>query len=449
VLAAGAAALVGQRVPSAWRHGPAVGAALVALVALAAVAGPALAGLAVPFGWLADPWSAPAGASARSGLPPVDWSGTVPVVVAAAAATSAGAGRALGVLRRVLPVTAGLAVVAVVLLPLGLDLELRAGLALLVVVGAALALVPAPAAVPALAVRAAGTAVLLLACAWSLADQTSTLVVLPVAALALAPHVPGVAGLLLAAEVAAAGAAADLAADQVGALLVPAAAVLVALALPRLQEWRRTSVEAAAGVTGTAAVALAAADPGWLSWTLAGLALVALAAALRRDRRWLAPAGGLLLAASSWVRLADAGVSDPEPYVLPLAVVALVLGHLRRRAVPGTGSFAAYGAGLSALLLPSLLAALAGGPLWRPLVLAGVALVVVLLGVRSRLQAPLLIGGVVLAVDALRLLGPHAAALPRWVVLGAAGALLLGVGATYEQRLRDLAGLRSRYDALA
>jgi hypothetical protein len=202
-------------------------------------------------------------------------------------------------------------------------------------------------------------------------------------------------------------------------------------------------------VTGTAAVVLAAADPGWLSWTLAGLGIVCLAGALRRDRRWLAPAGGLLLAASSWVRLVEAGVSDPEPYVLPLAVVALVLGHLRRRAVPGTGSFAAYGAGLSALLLPSLLAALAGGPLWRPLVLAGVALVVVLLGVRGRLQAPLLIGGVVLAVDALRLLGPHAAALPRWVVLGAAGALLLGVGATYEQRLQDLAGLRARYDALA
>jgi hypothetical protein len=32
---------------------------------------------------------------------------------------------------------------------------------------------------------------------------------------------------------------------------------------------------------------------------------------------------------------------------------------------------------------------------------------------------------------------------------GAAGALLLGVGATYEQRRRDLDRLRERYDALA
>lgn len=63
-------------------------------------------------------------------------------------------------------------------------------------------------------------------------------------------------------------------------------------------------------------------------------------------------------------------------------------------------------------------------------------------------QAPLLLGGGVLAVDALRLLGPYAAALPRWLTLGAAGLLLVGVGATYEQRRRDVTRLRERYDAL-
>jgi hypothetical protein len=208
-------------------------------------------------------------------------------------------------------------------------------------------------------------------------------------------------------------------------------------------------VEIAAGTTALAALALTGSDSGWLSWTLAGLALIALATALRPDRRRVALGGGLLLSASSWVRLADAGVSDPEPYVLPLALVALVLGHLRRRAVPTTGSFAAYGAGLSALLLPSLLASYAGSPLWRPLSLGAVALVVVLLGARERLQAPLVIAGAVLAADAMLLLAPYAAAMPRWLALGAAGTLLLAVGATYEQRLRDLTRLRDRYDALA
>ena len=220
------------------------------------------------------------------------------------------------------------------------------------------------------------------------------------------------------------GAAQGLAADQVGGLLLVAVAVLAALPLTAA----RPGLETAAVVTGLVAVALTAGDVGWLSWTLAGLALVALATALRPDRRAVALAGGLLLSASSWVRLADAGVRDPEPYVLPLALAALVLGHLRRRAVPTTASFAAYGPGLSALLLPSLLASYAGSPLWRPLLLAGVALVVVLLGARGRLQAPLVVGGAVLAADAV---------------------LLLVVGATYEQRLRDLTRLRDRYDALA
>jgi hypothetical protein len=69
--------------------------------------------------------------------------------------------------------------------------------------------------------------------------------------------------------------------------------------------------------------------------------------------------------------------------------------------------------------------------------------------VRGRLQAPLAIGGAVLAADAVLLLAPYAAALPRWLVLGAAGTLLVAVGATYERRRRDLASLRARYDALS
>ena len=55
----------------------------------------------------------------------------------------------------------------------------------------------------------------------------------------------------------------------------------------------------------------------------------------------------------------------------------------------------------------------------------------------------------VLAVDALQLLGPVAAALPRFVSIGAAGTLLLVVGATYEQRRREVSRLRASYDSLA
>jgi hypothetical protein len=61
-------------------------------------------------------------------------------------------------------------------------------------------------------------------------------------------------------------------------------------------------------------------------------------------------------------------------------------------------------------------------------------------------------GGTVLAVHALAQLGPWVvrtmAGQPRWVTLGIVGIVLLGLGATYERRLRELRSLRTRLDAL-
>lgn len=449
--------------PRVLRTGPVLGAWAVAAAAAAAVAEPVVLAVVGPFGWVDRAWSLAAGSDARLALAPdLSWSGTLvaPVVIAAAALAAIGGGLALHRLREAAVPAGALAVLAAVLLPLGLDLPYAVALGWLLVVGAALCLAPRPQPLE-LPAAAAGGAVLLLAAVWSVADQAATLTVLPLVSLALAvlalrsplPLVrttaAELAGLAGTATVAAAGAAASLDADQVGGLLLLPVAALAVLADPRVGAARRQGVETAAALSGLVALVLAGPDAGWLSWTFAGLALVALGTALRPDRRRVAIGGGLLLSASSWVRLADAGVTDPEAYVLPLAIAALVLGHLRRRAEPSTGSFAAYGAGLGALLVPSLLASYAGSPLWRPLTLAGVALVVVLLGARGRLQAPLAIGGAVLAADAVLLLAPYAAAMPRWLVLGAAGTLLVAVGATYEQRLRDLSRLRDRYDALA
>jgi len=77
------------------------------------------------------------------------------------------------------------------------------------------------------------------------------------------------------------------------------------------------------------------------------------------------------------------------------------------------------------------------------------ACAVLLVGVRRLLQAPLVLGGGVLAVDAVAQLWPYAQALPRWVTLGAAGLLLLVLGATYERRRRELARLTSAVRRMA
>jgi hypothetical protein len=248
--------------------------------------------------------------------------------------------------------------------------------------------------------------------------------------------------------VAALGASGDLHREQVGALLLPVVAAAAVLS-SRVRGLRRWSAEAAAAGVAVAALVLTAPDPGWLSWALAGCGVVAVAVAVQPDRRAVGYAGALLLSASSWVRLADAHVHAPEPYVLPLAVMTLVLGWLRRRANPSLGSFEAYAAGLSLAFLPSVVKSLDDASPFRALMVLLAAAAVVMVGAQQRLRAPLVVGTAAVAVEAVHLLAPYAAALPRWLVLAAAGALLVGVGATYEQRLRDVHRLRDRFHHLA
>ncbi|MDX3093037.1 hypothetical protein PV417_00435 [Streptomyces sp. ME19-03-3] len=194
-------------------------------------------------------------------------------------------------------------------------------------------------------------------------------------------------------------------------------------------------------------IGLTADDPALLASALALAGVLAAAvAALRAGRRWLGYVATCLMITASWVRLAASGVDVPEAYTLPVSVAALAVGALRRRSDLAFSSWAAYAPGLAATLLPSLAAAW-GDPGWfRPLCLGAASLAVLLLGARHRLAAPLLLGAGVLALDALHELAPYISqafgAVPRWVPLALAGVLLLGVGATYERRLRDVRRVR-------
>jgi hypothetical protein len=153
-----------------------------------------------------------------------------------------------------------------------------------------------------------------------------------------------------------------------------------------------------------------------------------------------------LFVLAGWVRLGTWNVTDPEAYTLPVTVPALFVGALRRRRDPSATSWTAYGPGLTVTLAPSLLAAWTDPHWTRPLLLGTAALAVTLLGARHRLQAPLVLGGTTLALDALHELAPYLAqvvgALPRWAPPALAGLLLLALGATYEQRIRDARRVR-------
>lgn len=230
----------------------------------------------------------------------------------------------------------------------------------------------------------------------------------------------------------------------VAVLAVPA---LVAALAPRLGPVRVAAEAAAAGAEALAvAVALAAGDAPVLALVLGLAGTVCAGAALRPERRALGWAAGVLFVAAAWVRLAAWGVAVPEAYALPVAVPALAVGLLRRRRGPGASSWSAYGPGLGAALLPSLVAAWGDAHWQRPLLLGTAALALTLAGAHRRLQAPLLLGGAVLAAVALHELAPYVVqvvgVLPRWLPPALAGLLLLVMGATYERRLRDARRLR-------
>jgi hypothetical protein len=151
---------------------------------------------------------------------------------------------------------------------------------------------------------------------------------------------------------------------------------------------------------------------------------------LAAGRRWVAIAAvaDLVLAAELAALAAD--LRTPEAYTLPAAAGLLLAAVPRLR----SRSWAAEGPALAVALVPSaLLTGTGPDPLRLALVVAGAVLVTVL-GTRTHRQAPFVLGTASLAYVVLARLGPYAPLLPRWLLLTAAGLVLLAVGATYERR---------------
>jgi hypothetical protein len=212
---------------------------------------------------------------------------------------------------------------------------------------------------------------------------------------------------------------------------------LVALAMPRLE----LEVASATTVLGAATAGVSAAPDASVSLavhlTLAG-ALVTTTSLLHRDHRPLAWLGGLLLAAATWVRLYDVGVTAPEAYTLPTALALTLVGMHRLGRDAGADTVAALLPGLGLATVPSLLWVLADPLSPRAVLLGTACLGLLLAGSALRWTAPVLVGWLVGAALVLRELAPYAAHTPQWVVIGAAGGVLIGAGVTWETRVRDL-----------
>ncbi|HEU0103390.1 MAG TPA: hypothetical protein VFR07_13820 [Mycobacteriales bacterium] len=246
-------------------------------------------------------------------------------------------------------------------------------------------------------------------------------------------------------------------ADEVAPGALAALGLLVAgLAAARLTRGSAApALPAALAVllTGVAAAALdlPAGDARPLVLGAVGLCAVAGSTVLPwATGRGSAAAGSAVALAGLWLGLGQHGVELVEAYTVPPALALLAAGALRHRRGPELDSVTAYGAGLSVLLVPSLLVA-ANDPadsVGRLLALTLLAAAVLLLGASLRLRALVVAGSAGVLAGGLLLLAPYADAVPRWVVLGAVGVLLTGVGATYEARRRDLGRARSALGTL-
>lgn len=209
------------------------------------------------------------------------------------------------------------------------------------------------------------------------------------------------------------------------------------------------AVEAAANGVAAVAFALAAGTRGVAAGVCAvwGLALAtrALVPGITVGARSAyACAGGGLEIVAWWLLLSDNRVSVVEAYTLPLAAMALVAGWAALRVRPELRSWVAYGPALLAGLLPTLaLVLVSDAQALRRLALGTAALLCVVLGSARRRQAPVVVGGVVLALVALHELVLLWQRLPGWIPLALGGALLLFLAVTYERRRRDLAHVRS------
>ncbi|WP_166133142.1 SCO7613 C-terminal domain-containing membrane protein [Nocardioides ochotonae] len=243
---------------------------------------------------------------------------------------------------------------------------------------------------------------------------------------------PPAAGLLVLAVGDLAGAHLDLV-----SLVVLLVLGLLALARPRLE----LLVSAAAlAVPVASAGVLAAPDQSWsLAVHLCVSGALVTGVALVHARRELGAVGGVLLAAATWVRLADLGVGTPEAYTLPSAIVLALLGLRAMRHDPSVPSTRVLLPGLVLGTVPTLLVVLASDPVSLRAALLGLAcLVLVLGGAHLRWQAPFAVGAVAGLLVVLRELAPYAAAPPQWLLIAAAGTVLSVVGITWERRVADL-----------
>jgi len=422
--------------------------------------------VADPMAWLSDPWSGAVSVPARAAIegPGVasTYLGSWPavgalVVVAGVAAvlgrrwpsTSSHGGRiAIGVAAVALAVVSASAPVAADASVL-ITLMATACTFAVLLIGSALgerrgagwgrALLPGAVvvALPTLGWAAVSAGASVVTCAGAAAAATAAALLVRTAQ--LRPAYAAFAALLGVGFVGVAARAAGAPEEARGFAVVIAAAAVTLIAVFTLADDPaiRRALECAGAAAAFVGLLISSNSASWSAGSLTVLTVAAAAAALRPYRRAVyGPAAGVLALLAVWTWLVATDVTVVEAFTAPAAALALAAGVTQWRSAPGR-SWRALSPALVLAIGPTLALGVGDDDAVRQIVAAVLCLVTVVAGAVLRLQAPLLLGALGLAVLGIDQWGDYLVQLPRWITLGTIGVVLMWIGATFEHRRRD------------
>ena len=144
-----------------------------------------------------------------------------------------------------------------------------------------------------------------------------------------------------------------------------------------------------------------------------------------------------------WSLLTAQGVATLELFTAPPAVILFLIGLWRLERHPGTGSWSTLAVPILLGIGPSLLMVIGGeDEVARRVGVGAAAIAVIIVGLYRRWQAPLVLGSIALTIATINELALLWHVIPVWIPPAIGGAILIGAGATFEKRRRDLSRIR-------